>query len=312
MKKVYLLILLVSGLTACGGSSSTTTDEVTSTDTSTDNATVGNTVSDCEPSSHFIDVSSRDNYIDWDGDQKTNADLSNSDLTPSLSVACNNDTVTITSNGLINFDYQPIGPDGTVASGNRAPTLQSMSYTFRFPQNPSPAETATDLPLVGSVAVLVTGVQIFGPNEAPFDNYADPYTHGLLDYCGGHTSTYHFHFRPDCFFDTPTLGGQSSLLPANTANVVLGYAFDGYPILSPWECTDTECTDVKAVHSSYIYTGNGDYANENAWDTHEYVEGEGDLDECNGMTRPDGSYAYYATDSFPYYLACYHGTPTDN
>ena len=27
------------------------------------------------------------------------------------------------------------------------------------------------------------------------------------------------------------------------------------------------------------------------------------------MTRPDGSYAYYATDEFPYFIACYHGTP---
>lgn len=25
------------------------------------------------------------------------------------------------------------------------------------------------------------------------------------------------------------------------------------------------------------------------------------------MTRPDGTYAYYATDEFPYFLACYHG-----
>jgi len=44
-----------------------------------------------------------------------------------------------------------------------------------------------------------------------------------------------------------------------------------------------------------------------AWDAHEYVAGSGDLDACNGMIRADGSYAYYATDTFPYLLSCYRG-----
>ena len=40
----------------------------------------------------------------------------------------------------------------------------------------------------------------------------------------------------------------------------------------------------------------------------EYVENTGDLDECNGMIV-DGQYGYYVTDSFPWVLACYSGTP---
>lgn len=320
MKKVSTLllpgcVLMSCLLTACGGATSSTDETDTSDDGMTEESgstSDTSTSSNCDAQDNFIDVSLRDNYIDWDGDGKTNDDLSTSDLTPSVSVSCDNTTVTVNSNGLINFDFQPIGPDGTVAADNRAPSLQAGDYTYQFPQHPAPAASTTALPLIGSVAVLVTGVRVFGPNEAPFDNYADPYTHGLLDYCGGHTSTYHFHFRPACFFDTPTLGGQSSLFPSETDGVVIGYAFDGYPILAPWACTNTACTETKAVQSSYVYTGSGDYANEDAWKTHEYVEGTGDLDKCNGMTRPDGSYAYYATDTFPYYLACYHGTPTAN
>ncbi|MEM7345662.1 MAG: YHYH protein, partial [Chloroflexota bacterium] len=36
-------------------------------------------------------------------------------------------------------------------------------------------------------------------------------------------------------------------------------------------------------------------------------EGSGDLDQCNGLTLADGSYAYFATDTFPYFMGCYYG-----
>ena len=44
----------------------------------------------------------------------------------------------------------------------------------------------------------------------------------------------------------------------------------------------------------------------------EYVEGSGDLDECNGRVGvtpefPDGIYHYYATDSYPYLQRCVKG-----
>ena len=35
----------------------------------------------------------------------------------------------------------------------------------------------------------------------------------------------------------------------------------------------------------------------------------GDLDECNGMTL-DGSYGYYITDSYPWVMNCFSGTPS--
>ena len=43
----------------------------------------------------------------------------------------------------------------------------------------------------------------------------------------------------------------------------------------------------------------------------EFVDGNGDLDECNGMTV-DGSYGYYVTGTYPYVLGCYSGTPSSN
>ena len=40
---------------------------------------------------------------------------------------------------------------------------------------------------------------------------------------------------------------------------------------------------------------------------YEYT-GAGTLDACNGMTV-HGQYGYYVTDSFPYVMGCFSGTP---
>lgn len=70
---------------------------------------------------------------------------------------------------------------------------------------------------------------------------------------------------------------------------VFGYMFDGYEVVSPVICADDACTDTTVVTSGYERTG------------------EGDLDQCNGMTGADGVNRYHATDEFPYLPFCYHG-----
>jgi len=97
--------------------------------------------------------------------------------------------------------------------------------------------------------------------------------------------------------------------------IVIGYAADGFAILSPYI---KDGKKIKKVRSSYrlkkgkrkaikgINPGgkyNGKYR-----DDYEYVKGLGDLDECNGMFV-NGKYAYYITEEFPYMLACFKGTP---
>lgn len=300
---------LIVVLPGCGAATDTPTDDSTTdtTDDSTEDTTDTTNV-DCTQATDFIDVSNHDNYIDWNGDGKTNSDTYAEDLTPSVSVSCSDTTVTVTGNGLINFDFEGVGPAGTTGGGRPSAYDLNMS----FPRYPSLAATTTSIPRLGAVGVTVTGIQIYGPNESAIDNYADPFLHGLLEYCGGHTPEYHLHVITSCYFGFTTLGNKNSLLPQQQAGVVLGYAFDGFPILAPYECTDDSCASVTEMHSSYVYSGTGDYANENAWVVNTFLQGAGDLDKCNGRVRPDGSYAYYATSSFPYYLGCYSGTPTTN
>lgn len=206
---------------------------------------------------------------------------------PTLTVNCGATSMTVQSNGIPTFEFVQTTP-------NR---LQAVAATYRIPITPTVSSNPESIPLAGPAAVTVAGLPIFGPTESKQDGYRDPYKDALLDFCAGHTAQrgdYHHHFRPDCLFANGT---------TNKVGLVVGYAFDGYPILAPYECTDASCGTVYKVKSSWKYTG-GSTA---AWSSNTYVAGSGNLDKCNGMTRPDGSYAYYATDEFPYFMGCYHG-----
>ncbi len=212
---------------------------------------------------------------------------------PSLSVTCTDDLVLVDSNGIPNFEFVPVTPN----------PLAAQTWLWELPREPTMAASTTDVPLVGVAAIAVNGLPIFGPTEAPQMGSRDPFLDDILDYCNGHTArggVYHFHARPDCLFEDAE--GNTSL--------VVAYALDGFPILAPYACADEGCTSTVKLDSSYrqIEEVYGTTI-ENAWDAHEYVDGLGDLDECNGRALPGGGYAYYATDTFPYYVGCYRGTP---
>lgn len=207
---------------------------------------------------------------------------------PILNVRCDDEVMMVTSNGITNYEFVAITPND----------LQAQNHAWHIPLNPEFADAPSGIPLLSSIGIAVNGLPLFGPNEAPRDDYGDPFLDQILDFCNGHTAQgglYHYHARPECLFED--MEGNPSL--------VLGWSFDGYPILAPYACVDAACSEVIEVQSSYQRTQNV----RNGWEAHDYIEGSGDLDVCNGMTLPDGSYAYYATDTFPYFMGCYMGTP---
>lgn len=262
----------------------------------------------CAQANNFPNVNLRTKYIDKNLDKKTNWDK-NPSLQPSVKVTCANGVVSVVSNGIPNFDAIGNGKNGATVP------FKMNQITWKFPQYPTLAASPTDNKhVMGPIAVSINGVQIFGPEESARDNYADPFLAGLLDYCGGHVDTYHFHAFPECFFNQNTLGGKSTLLPSRTPGVVLGYALDGFPILSPYEtCTEMSSTcvnGIREIKSAYKYIGKKAYTTESAYDSNVYEAGYNGstLDKCNGKKDSSGNYAYYATRQFPYYLACYSGT----
>lgn len=236
-------------------------------------ASFAQTSGSCDQAQDFIDVST---YVQTQNYPQ-----------PELSVTCDDDTMTITSNGITNFEFIPITPTD----------LQVVNQTYEIPLEPAIADETTSIALLGTVAVAANGLPFFGPNEAANIGWGDPLADELLDFCNGHTGMgqYHYHASPICLWDD--YEGQVGL--------IVGYALDGFPILAPYVCADEACSEVVELHSSYQRTQDIT----NAWLAHEYIAGSGDLDECNGMMTEDG-YAYFATASFPYTLACYVGTPS--
>lgn len=86
--------------------------------------------------------------------------------------------------------------------------------------------------------------------EGAQDNYADAVLNGFTNDCGGHVEQYHFHGYPACFFNKNTKGTSRTVLPDRTPGTVVGYAFDGFPVKTPWET----CTADAAGNYAYCAT----------------------------------------------------------
>ena len=211
---------------------------------------------------------------------------------PQVSATCEDDTVTVSANGIPDFPY--------IATSPGVPEANDVDYVF--PATPMVADEVTAIPIVGEVGVAINGVPIYGPTEGPGgDVKARP---GGFTECGGHNGPtgYHYHLF-DVTGSDACLFSESDI---EAAPVLFGYALDGYPIFSG----NTRYT------SSWFLSDESLFATD-TWSAHTYSEGSGDLDQCNGRFDEDGNYAYYTTEEFPYVLGCFRGevtlpTATDN
>ncbi len=201
---------------------------------------------------------------------------------PESSATCDGETITVTSNGIPDYTYIRTSPGDPNA----------REYSFEIPAEPTPAAETTEIPLLGDIAVTLTGIPIYGATEGTGGDVLS--LEGTLSVCGSHNGPTGFHIHllgtselTDCLFTPAEVAASPQLV---------GYAFDGYPIY----------TGNDQYTSSWQLTNDTLFATA-TWSAHTYVEGSGDLDECNGRTDDDGNYAYYTTDTFPYTLGCYTG-----
>ena len=201
---------------------------------------------------------------------------------PESSATCDGDVVTVTANGIPDYTYIETSPG--------QPRVQDISV--EIPVTPVPAAEVTAVPLLGSLGVTLTGVPIYGATEGTGGDVLS--LGGALSECGSHNGPTGFHIHiVDTSENTDCLFTPAEVLAAPQ---LVGYAFDGYPIYtgndqftSSWELTD------ETLFAS------------DTWSAHSYVEGLGDLDECNGRFDDAGNYAYFTTDTFPYTLGCFAG-----
>ena len=207
-----------------------------------------------------------------------NADLDE----PAVDARCEGDSIVIESNGIPDYTYIGTSPG--------FPT--DRDHVFTIPAEPTFADSLTDVPLIGVSAVTLGGIPIFGPTEGTGGDVDS--LPGILSACGSHNGPSGFHIHKimtssetDCLFTPDEVA---------TAPQLVGYALDGFPIY----------TGIDQYTSSWELTDESLFASD-TWAAHTYVEGLGDLDQCNGRTDADGNYAYYTTATFPYVNGCYVG-----
>lgn len=129
------------------------------------------------------------------------------------------------------------------------------------------------------------------------------------------TGAYHYHGVPD--------GMLSAQAKAGKQMAMIGWAADGFPVYARYGYPKPGIMlgALKLMRPSYRLKQSPDTGRPSIelvsmgtfmqdW---EYVEGLGDLDQCNGRFGstpefPQGIYHYYATDAYPYIQRCVKGS----
>ncbi len=215
---------------------------------------------------------------------------------PRIEVECADDTLVVRSNGIPHYEFVQITPN---------PLLET-DREYRFPLRPKLAEMPTPIPLLGTVGVAINGIPFFGPNEGgvPYPGFGDPIYNSIMDACMGHTAReYHYHALVEACLAADIKPGEPS--------PVLAYAADGFAVYGPYGCADQECSKVVKFKSSWKKLRDPEI---DAWDAFRYEPRQGAeyLDRCNGHGGDDhvGTYHYHVTESWPYILGCFSGTPS--
>jgi hypothetical protein len=213
---------------------------------------------------------------------------------------------------------------GAFPNAGNPNVIRPQKHNWRMPLHPVEALTPTPLRRQ-PFGVALNGIP-FDPGTAEFWN-SDPGSgwhyealKGSLnlgvDLHNAHvqpTGAYHYHGLPVALMLRRDKGDQM---------ILVGFAADGFPIygLYGYRNPDDATSGLRMLHSSYrLKKGvrpsrpGGPYDGTFVED-YEYVEGSGDLDECNGCygvtpEYPDGTYYYVITDTFPFIPRAFRGTP---
>ena len=250
----------------------------------------------------------------------------NRTFTGAVIVTVEDDSCAITSNGIPNHSF------GGGSERPFATPIAAIGKRFSVPRAPQAAGAPSALSHGRYDAVLLNGVVVhilsagcYNPDSPRADRNGnvlsgcranDPW---LIDPMSplapfaeddhhGHTQPdgrYHYHGNPMALFDDD---------PGPDGSPLIGFAADGFPVYGSY-FKDIDGTVRKAVSGYELRSGDrpgGDGNPGGPYDglyrsDYEFT-GNGDLDECNGMTV-NGAYGYYVTDTYPWVLACLSGVP---
>jgi hypothetical protein len=196
-------------------------------------------------------------------------------------------------------------------------TISAQDRTYTFPLSPKYTGKAE---WIREPGVALNGVK-FEPGTAEVvtcdtgENYRVEAFQDVidlgLDFNHAHvqpTGAYHYHGSPTSVIDNFDTGEDL---------VHIGFAHDGFPMYYSKSAAykpsyklldgtrDGEDCNYENPHNSMDISVGGHHDGTYGSDF-EYVEGSGDLDECNGITI-DGNYMYLVTNEFPYVSRCLMG-----
>lgn len=247
------------------------------------------------------------------------------DFAGQLIITAGPDSCQVTANSIPNYDFND-------STAHFATDVAEITTSFNITRSPKIASSSTDLSLLTYGAVMLNGVVLdqvangcYMPDAADADhdgnvaNGCGLWVDWRLDALGkislgadshnAHTQPdglYHYHGNPYALYDTED---------KTKASPVIGFAADGFPIYGPRYIDETTGQVVEATSGYTIKSGNrptGDNSPGGSYDgtyvqDYEFTDA-GSLDKCNGKTV-NGEYGYYVTESYPYIMGCYSGTP---
>ncbi|MEM9401233.1 MAG: YHYH protein [Pseudomonadota bacterium] len=311
IRPILLAALLGTTMTACGG---------------------GSITSDSNDATVAVDNGTAASSLGVTGDVLCDYSDTTFNAQPSLTYTststwrCDNGARNLTANGIPDHDvgeFPNPGNPNTIVE-------QNVSADFTL----SPTETSTVTALGGPRGVtgyVLNGVKIDANTAGSCDDAGncslvgntgvwsiealsqDTFDFGT-DQNNAHVQPdgqYHYHGMPEGFVEKR--GGNSSTM------TLIGWAADGFPIYARYgySVADDATSEIVEMIGSYrllmtVSANRPDYPLGTFEQDWEYVEGSGDLDECNGRFGvtpefPDGIYHYFATDTYPYFQRCVKG-----
>ncbi len=318
--------LALAGLLALAGCSSAADDNAADTDstTGTDPTAVAADGSTTDP------IDTDDDTVDDEHDHGDDAehdhgeaDLpSSGDLLGDYTLADDTfgtmTTVRVTDGvRTIQTNALPDHETGEFPNSGNPNAISAQDLTWTFPAEPDLTDAPTEVRVTG---VAVNGVK-FEPGTAETASCASGETYRIeglqdtfalgMDENNAHvqpTGEYHYHGIADVLVDRRA--GDDDL-------VLVGFAVDGHLIYhsrseayaSSYQLeTDTRSgTDCTVSGPDGLGIDLEGTAPDGTYDLDwVFVDGSGDLDECNG-TEIDGTYAYLVTDAYPYIGRCVMG-----
>ena len=179
------------------------------------------------------------------------------------------------SGGVYTFTATGI-PDHATAdfpTGYNPNSITAQSYSYSLAADPQWMQDGVGCLPMGIIGFATNGVAIFNPYTADGYNAVEGDNRERFDLCDGHpTNQGRYHYHK-----RPVSCLVPSAMTSQTgeSEVLIGVALDGFPM---YTTTSGEQTD---------------------------------LDVCNGKTV-NGTYRYYTTTDFPYFMGCYRGEVVDN